>query len=129
MGSARKQARSQCDLCTRKPLRGLLRDNARKSTNTEEEKRLKESVRNEGLSKSCRILMIDLLVTISPLILLQRARDELHCMCRRYYLVYTVAVYHQLTRLLVLEVGWREHELYCHPYSLINRNHELISEI
>ena len=45
-----KPEASSCagDLCTRKPLRGLHRDNVRKSTNTEGEKRLKESVRNEG---------------------------------------------------------------------------------
>ena len=44
-----KPEASSCsgDLCTRKPLRGLQRDNVRKSTNTEGEKRLKESVRNE----------------------------------------------------------------------------------
>ena len=45
-----KPGPSSCagDLCTRKPLRGLQRDNVRKSTDTEGERRLKESVRNEG---------------------------------------------------------------------------------
>ena len=45
-----KPEASSCagDLCTRKLLRGLQRDNVRKSTSTEGERRLKESVRNEG---------------------------------------------------------------------------------
>ena len=44
----KSEASSCTDDLTRKPLRGLQRDNVRKSTNTEGEKRLKESVRNEG---------------------------------------------------------------------------------